>query len=42
MRLAIKVVLLLAILGTGGLVGFALVSDLPAPSREISIPVETQ
>ncbi|WP_290737502.1 hypothetical protein [Amaricoccus sp.] len=40
MRLALKGLLWLVVLGAIGLAGFALLSDLPAPTREISLPVE--
>ncbi|WP_290751297.1 hypothetical protein [Amaricoccus sp.] len=39
MRLAFKVLLWLVVLAAIGFAGFALLSDLPAPSREISLPV---
>lgn len=42
MRLAIKAVLFLCVLAGAGLLGLALFSDLPAPSREISLPVEAR
>jgi hypothetical protein len=42
MRFAVKAVLSLALLGALGLVGFAIFADLPAPSREISLPVEAR
>jgi hypothetical protein len=42
MRILLKVVLFLAVIGVVGLLGFAIFSDLPAPQREIELPVETQ
>jgi hypothetical protein len=42
MRFALKAVLWLVVLGAIGLVGFAMFSELPAPSREISLPVEAR
>lgn len=42
MRLVYKVVLLLVILAVVALLGFAIFSDLPAPSREISVPIEAR
>jgi hypothetical protein len=42
MRILLKVVLFLAVVGVVGLLGFAIFSDLPAPQREIELPVETQ
>ncbi len=42
MRFMIKAVLGLALLAVAGLLGFAIFSDLPAPSREVSVPVEAK
>lgn len=42
MRLVYKVVLSLVILAVVALLGFAIFSDLPAPSREISVPIEAR
>lgn len=42
MRLLLKLVLVLAILAVLALVGFAMFSDLPAPSEERSVPVEVE
>jgi hypothetical protein len=42
MRILLKVVLFLAVVGVVGLLGFAIFSDLPAPQREIELPVQTQ
>ncbi len=38
----IKAIVYLAVLAVVGLLGFAIFSDLPAPSREISLPVEAE
>jgi hypothetical protein len=40
MRFLIKAVLLLLVLGGIALVGYAMFWDLPAPEREIVIPVQ--
>lgn len=40
MRLLVKAVLYLVVFGVLALLGFAIFSDLPAPSREISLPIE--
>ncbi len=42
MRLAMKALLFLCVLAGAGLLGVALFSDLPPPSREISLPVEAR
>jgi hypothetical protein len=42
MRLVAKAVVSLVVLAGVGLVGAALFVDLPAPSREISLPVEAR
>jgi hypothetical protein len=42
MRFLIKGVLSLVILGAVLLVGFAIFSDLPAPTREVAVPVKPQ
>lgn len=39
MRLLLKAVISLAILGIVVLLGFAIFSDLPAPTREVAVPV---
>jgi hypothetical protein len=41
MRLVLRTILYLAVIAVVGLVGYAVFSDLPAPSREIVLPVET-
>ncbi len=40
MRFLIKAVLVLLVLGGIGLVGYAMFWDLPAPEREIVVPVQ--
>ncbi len=40
MRLAMKAMLFLCVLAGAGLLGLAVFSDLPPPSREVSLPVE--
>ena len=42
MRLLFKAVLAVAVLAVLELVGFAIFSDLPAPERDIAIPVEAR
>lgn len=42
MRLVVKVVLGLALLGAVAFFGLAVFSDMPAPSREITLPVEAK
>lgn len=42
MRFVLKAVLFLVLAAVIALLGLAIFSDLPAPTREISIPVETK
>jgi hypothetical protein len=42
MRIVVRVVLYLVLVAVLGLVGFAIFSDLPAPQREVELPVETE
>lgn len=42
MRILVKAVIYLAVLGLVALMAFAIFSDLPAPSREVSIPIEAR
>jgi hypothetical protein len=42
MRLGFRLVLYLLIAAVLGLVGFAMFSDLPAPTSEVSVPVQTE
>jgi hypothetical protein len=42
MRFLVRAALLLVALGAIGLLGVAFLADLPAPVREISVPVETR
>ena len=42
MRILLKSVLLLAVVGVVALLGFAVFSDLPAPQREVSLPIAVQ
>lgn len=42
MRMVVKVVLGLALIGALVFFGLAIFSDLPAPSREITLPVEAR
>lgn len=42
MRFALKAVSVVVVLAGLGVVGLAVFSDLPAPSHEISRPVEVQ
>ncbi len=41
MRIVLRAILYLVVIAAAGLVGFAVFSDLPAPTREIVLPVET-
>jgi len=41
MRIVLRAILYLVVIAAVGLVGFAVFSDLPAPTREIVLPVET-
>jgi hypothetical protein len=40
MRIFVRIVLYLVLVAVLGLVGFAIFSDLPAPQREVELPVE--
>lgn len=42
MRMVFRALAYLVILGGIALLGFAIFSDLPAPRREISLPVEAR
>jgi hypothetical protein len=42
MKRVFKTGLWLALVAVVGLLGFAIFSDLPAPQREVSIPIEPQ
>ena len=42
MRFVLKAVLFLVVVAGVALVGLAIFSDLPAPTREISVPVEAK
>ena len=42
MRFVLKAVLFLVVVAGIALVGLAIFSDLPAPTREISVPVEAK
>jgi hypothetical protein len=42
MRILLRLVLFLVVAGAVGLVGFAIFSDLPAPQREVELPIEAQ
>jgi hypothetical protein len=42
MRFVLKAVLFLVAVAGVALVGLAIFSDLPAPTREISVPVEAK
>ena len=42
MRTFLRIILYLALVAVVGLVGLALFSDLPAPTREVEFPVEAQ
>jgi hypothetical protein len=42
MRFALKAVSAVVVIGGLGVLGFAVFSDLPAPTREVSLPVEVQ
>ena len=42
MRILFRIVLYLALVAVLGLVGFAIFSDLPAPQREVELPVEAK
>jgi hypothetical protein len=40
MRIILKAVAILALLGALGLVGYAVFFELPAPQRDVTVPVE--
>jgi len=42
MRFVLRAVLFLVVVAGVALVGLAIFSDLPAPTREISVPVEAK
>lgn len=42
MRILVKATAYLVLLGGAGLVAFAIFSDLPAPTRIVSLPVEAR
>ncbi len=42
MRLLVRAVAYLALAAVLALLGFAIFSDLPAPRREISLPIEAR
>ncbi|MFT3973255.1 MAG: hypothetical protein QM699_07345 [Amaricoccus sp.] len=42
MRIFGRILLYLLIVAVVGLVGFALFSDLPAPQRDVEVPVEAK
>lgn len=42
MRFALKAVSIMVVLAGLGVLGFAIFSELPAPTREVSRPVEVQ
>ncbi len=42
MRFALKTLGVLVVLGGIGLLGVAIFADLPAPTREVSLPVEAE
>lgn len=42
MRTLFRIVLYLALVAVAGLVGMAIFSDLPAPQREVELPVEAR
>jgi hypothetical protein len=42
MRIFGRIVLYLVLVAIVGLVGFALFSDLPAPQRDVEVPVEAK
>jgi Na+/proline symporter len=42
MRIFFRIVLYLVIVAVVGLLGMAIFSDLPAPQREVEVPVEAQ
>ena len=42
MRTTLRIILYLALVAVVGLVGIAIFSDLPAPTREVEMPVEAK
>lgn len=42
MRLLLKGAISLVVLGAAVLVGFAIFSELPAPTREVAVPIAPQ
>ena len=42
MRTVLRIVLYLVLVAVVGLLGIAIFSDLPAPQREVELPIETQ
>jgi hypothetical protein len=42
MRVLFKATAFLVLIGGAGLLGFAIFSDLPAPTRVVSLPVEAR
>lgn len=42
MRIGFKLIFYCVIIALAGLVGYAIFSDLPAPTREVSLPVEAE
>ena len=42
MRTVLRIVLYLVLVAVVGLVGIAIFSDLPAPTREVELPVEAK
>ena len=42
MRTLVRIVLYLVLVGVVGLLGIAIFSDLPAPQREVELPVESR
>lgn len=39
MRIVVKAVIGLLVIGVAGVLGYAIFSDLPAPSRPVELPV---
>jgi hypothetical protein len=42
MRTILRIVLYLVLVAVVGLVGIAIFSDLPAPQREVELPIEAK
>ena len=42
MRIFLRIVLYLVLVAVVGLLGFAIFSDLPAPQRQVDVPVEAK